>query len=172
MLANEISHARNRDILIGSVAAAVALGITFLARMLMWGAMFGGHGWRNGRDRNGNFLGVHRDDVLGPVGRGRSCRWRSPARVVRGPDRSGAELVGTGEPLARALEKIDAYAQQIPMNVDPADADGLHHQPAHREAGELREPLPVAPADRGAHRAVAAPARAHADPTLHPYPPS
>ena len=37
-------------------------------------------------------------------------------------DRSGAELLGTGEPLARALEKIDAYAQQIPMNVDPAHA--------------------------------------------------
>ena len=35
-------------------------------------------------------------------------------------DRSGADLLGTGEPLARALEKIDAYAKQIPMNVDPA----------------------------------------------------
>jgi heat shock protein HtpX len=37
-------------------------------------------------------------------------------------DRSGAELLGDGEPLARALEKIDAYAKQVPMDVDPAEA--------------------------------------------------
>ena len=49
-------------------------------------------------------------------------------------DHSGAELLGNGEPLARALEKIDAYAKQVPMNVDPAHGDRLHHQPAHRAA--------------------------------------
>src|SRR3954449_9683942 len=47
VLAHEISHVRNRDILIGSVAATIALAITFLARMVMWGAIFGGGGGNN-----------------------------------------------------------------------------------------------------------------------------
>ena len=58
MLAHEISHVGNRDILIGSVAAAVAMGITFTARMVMWGAMFGGGG--GDRDRGANPIGAAR----------------------------------------------------------------------------------------------------------------
>ena len=62
VLAHEISHVRNRDILISSVAAAVAMGITFLARMAMWGAMFGG-----GRSRDDNVLGTLALAILAPV---------------------------------------------------------------------------------------------------------
>jgi heat shock protein HtpX len=121
VLAHEISHVRNHDILIGSVAAAVALGITFLARMLMWGAIFGGLGGGNGRDRNGNALGAIAMMIFAPIAAVLLQMSLSRSREYEA-DRSGAELLGTGEPLARALEKIDAYAQQIPMNIDPAHA--------------------------------------------------
>src|SRR3954471_19097020 len=68
VLAHEISHVGNRDILIGSVAAAVAMGITFAARMLMWGAMFGGMG--GGRDNDngaGNIFGLLAMMILAPI---------------------------------------------------------------------------------------------------------
>jgi len=120
VLAHEISHVRNHDILIGSVAAAVALGITFLARMLMWGAMLGGIGG-GGRDRNGNALGALAMMILAPIAAMLLQTSLSRSREFEA-DRSGADLLGTGEPLARALEKIDAYSKQIPMEIDPAHA--------------------------------------------------
>src|SRR5712691_1738451 len=118
VLAHELSHVHNRDILIGSVAAAVALGITFLARMLMWGAIFGGMGGGD-RDRNGNIFGLIAMVIFAPLAAALLQMALSRSREFEA-DRSGAELLGTGEPLARALEKIEAYAKQIPMNVDPA----------------------------------------------------
>ncbi|MGI8519069.1 MAG: M48 family metalloprotease, partial [Actinomycetota bacterium] len=67
VLAHELAHVKNNDILIGSVAAAVAMGITFLARMVMWGAMFGG-----GRDDEGggNPLGLLAMAFLAPMAAG------------------------------------------------------------------------------------------------------
>jgi heat shock protein HtpX len=117
VLAHELSHVKNRDILIGSVAAALAMGITFVARMAMWGAMFSGGGDRD----NGNFFGVIAMAILAPVAAGLIQMALSRSREFEA-DRSGAALLGDGKPLARALEKIDAYAKQVPMNVDPAQA--------------------------------------------------
>src|SRR6476660_8194610 len=118
VLAHELSHVHNRDILITSVAAAVALGITFLARMLMWGAMFGGMGG-DSRNRDGNVFGMLAMMILAPIAATMLQLALSRSREFEA-DRSGAELLGTGEPLARALQKIDASAKQVPMNVDPA----------------------------------------------------
>ncbi len=116
VLAHEISHVKNRDILIGSVAAAVAMGITFLARMAMWGGMFFG-----GRDNNGGIIGVLAMAILAPIAAMLLQMALSRSREYEA-DHSGAELLGTGEPLARALAKIEAYAKQVPMDVDPAQA--------------------------------------------------
>ncbi len=117
VLAHELSHVRNRDILISSVAAAVAMGITFMARMAMWGGMFFG----GGRDRNGSVIGLLAMAILAPLAAMVVQMAISRSREYEA-DHTGAELLGTGEPLARALAKIERGAAQVPMDIDPAQA--------------------------------------------------
>lgn len=119
VLAHELSHVRNKDILIGSVAAAVAMGITFLARMLMWGAMFGGN--NNNNNNPLGVVGLLAMMILAPLAAFLLQMALSRSREYEA-DHSGAELIGDGEPLARALEKLQAGADQIPMKIDPAHA--------------------------------------------------
>lgn len=118
VLAHEISHVGNRDILIGSVAAAVATGISFIANMAIWGAMFGG-----GRDddRGGNPIALLLTAMLAPMAAGLLQMALSRSREFEA-DRTGARLIGDGEPLARALLKLEQGARQIPMDVQPAQA--------------------------------------------------
>ncbi|MGQ0520073.1 MAG: M48 family metalloprotease, partial [Actinomycetota bacterium] len=118
VLAHEISHVGNRDILIGSVAAAVATGISFIANMAMWGAMFGG-----GRDDDDgvNPIVMILTIILAPMAAGLLQMALSRSREFDA-DRSGARLIGDGEPLARALLKLEAGARAIPMDVQPAQA--------------------------------------------------
>jgi heat shock protein HtpX len=118
VLAHEISHVRHRDILIGSVAAAVAMGIMFVARIAFWGQLFGGGG-RD--DDDGGIIGALLLMILAPLAAVLLQAALSRSREFEA-DRGGAELCGSGEPLARALEKIEAYAKRIPMNIDPAQA--------------------------------------------------
>ncbi len=119
VLAHELSHVENRDILITSVAAAVALGITFAARMAMWGAIFGGGG---GNDRDGgNAFGALAMMILAPIAAMMMQMALSRSREFQA-DASGAHLLHDGEPLARALEKIEAYVKQRPMDINPAQA--------------------------------------------------
>jgi heat shock protein HtpX len=117
VLAHEISHVGNRDILIGSVAAAVAMGITFIARMAMWGAMFGG-----GRDDDSpNPLALLAFSLLAPIAAAVLQMALSRSREYEA-DRTGARLINDGEPLARALAKLEQGARAVPMNVDPVQA--------------------------------------------------
>ena len=108
VLAHELSHVKLRDILIGSVAAAVALAITFAARMAFW---FGGD----------NVIASLLMMILAPLAAMLIQMAISRSREFDA-DAGGARLCGTGEPLARALEKIEASAKRVPMSVPQAEA--------------------------------------------------
>jgi heat shock protein HtpX len=117
VLAHEISHVGNRDILIGSVAAAVATGISFVANMAMWGAMFGG----GDDDDRGNPIVMLLLAILAPIAAAVLQMALSRSREYEA-DRSGARLLHDGEPLARALAKLERGVAAIPMDVTPAQA--------------------------------------------------
>jgi heat shock protein HtpX len=118
VLAHELSHVKNRDILISSVAAAVAMGIMVVARFAMFGAIFGGGG--NNRE-GGNAFSALAMLILAPIAASLLQMSLSRSREFQA-DASGAHMLNDGESLARALEKIEAYVKQRPMNVNPAQA--------------------------------------------------
>ena len=114
VIAHELSHVRNRDILISSIAAMLAAALSIFARLAFW---FGG-----GRDRNNNAVGMVvalAALILAPLA-GMVIRMAiSRAREYQA-DRSGAEMTGQPLSLARALQKIGAASGRIPMDVNPA----------------------------------------------------
>jgi heat shock protein HtpX len=113
VLAHELAHVRNRDILISSVAAMIGAAISILARSALW---FGG-----GRDRQNPLgaIGAILALIVGPLAAMFIRMGISRAREFQA-DRSGAELTGQPMQLASALQKISAGTSRIPMNVDPA----------------------------------------------------
>jgi heat shock protein HtpX len=125
VMAHELMHVKHRDILIGSVAAAIATAISFAAQMAMYATMFAG-----GRDdrRGANPLAVLAVSLLAPIAASLIQMAVSRSREFDA-DRGAAQLIGNGEPLARALERIEAYAKQIPMQVAPAQAQAYIHNP-------------------------------------------
>jgi heat shock protein HtpX len=129
VLAHELAHIRNRDILIGSVAAMIGMAITFLAQMAMWGAMFAG-----GRDRGrDNPVAMLAFAILAPIAAALIQAAVSRSREFQA-DASAAELIGTGEPLARALEKLEIAAGRIPADVDPNQASNYIVNPLKAQA--------------------------------------
>ncbi|MEM9034154.1 MAG: zinc metalloprotease HtpX [Actinomycetota bacterium] len=114
VLAHELAHVKNRDILIGSVAAAIATAITFIANIAQFALIFGGG---NNRDRNP--LADLAMIIVAPIAAALLQMAISRSREFQA-DRSAAQLIGDGEPLARALEKISSGAAQMPMKVNPA----------------------------------------------------
>ena len=128
VLAHELAHIRNRDILIGSVAAAIGMAITFIARMAMFSAIFGG-----GDDRDRNPIGEIAFAMLAPIAAMMIQAAVSRSREFQA-DASAAKLIGSGEPLAQALERLEAYANQIPSGVDPNQASNYIINPLKADA--------------------------------------
>jgi heat shock protein HtpX len=119
VLAHELSHVQNRDILIGTVAATIVGAITVLASMARWAAIFGLG--RGGDDDSPNPLVLLLVTALAAVGASLLQLAISRSREFEA-DASGARLLGNGEPLARALEKLEAGARALPMDANPATA--------------------------------------------------
>ncbi len=129
VLAHELSHVRNRDILIGSVAAAIAMGITFVASMARWALIFGG---RSDDGDNNPIVGLLML-ILAPIAAALIQAAISRSREFEA-DASAARLLGSGEPLARALEKLEAGAARIPADVNPAEASAYIVNPLRGRA--------------------------------------
>ena len=117
VLAHELGHVRNRDILTSSIAATLAGAITILARMAFW---FGGMGGGR-RDREGGGLGAIFMLLLAPIAAMLIQLWVSRTREYEA-DASGAHLTGNPYALASALEKISATSQRLPLVASPNSA--------------------------------------------------
>ncbi len=119
VLAHELGHVRNRDILISSIAATLAGAITMLARMGYWASFFGGMGGRSDRDRGG-FTALLML-ILAPIAATLIQLAVSRSREYQA-DATGAQLTGNPYALANALRKLDAYSKRIPLQASPSNA--------------------------------------------------
>jgi heat shock protein HtpX len=120
VLAHELTHIRNRDILVGSIAATLAGAIVMLANMAQWAAMFGGG--RSDDDEGGsNIVGLIVMAILAPIAATLIQMAISRSREYLA-DEGGAKISGKPYGLAGALEKLSRASQAIPMNANPSTA--------------------------------------------------
>lgn len=123
VLAHELAHIKNRDILISSVAAVFAGAISHLAYMAQWGAMFG-MGRSNdeeGGGGGGNMIATILMAIVAPMAAMLIQMAISRSREFVA-DATGAKIIHAGRPLANALLKLEGYNKQLPMQVNPATA--------------------------------------------------
>ena len=120
VLAHEMAHVKNRDILIGSIAATMAGAIMVLASMARWTAIFGGGGSSDDEGGSGA-IGLIAMSLLAPFAAMIIQMAISRSREYLA-DSTGAGFAGTPEGLARALDKLGRYSKKLPMNANPSTA--------------------------------------------------
>ena len=119
VLAHELSHVLNRDVLISTVAATIAGAISMLANIAQWGMMFGGS--RDEEGRSTNPIALILTIILAPLAAMLIQMAVSRSREYQA-DASGAKLTQNPEGLASALGKLDQASRMIPMDANPATA--------------------------------------------------
>lgn len=156
VIAHEMGHIKNRDILVSSIAATLAGAIMVLANMARWGAMFGG--FRGDDEEGGGILGMIALSILAPIAAMLIQMAISRSREYLA-DETGARLAHNPESLARALEKLAVASERIPMQdakpstahlfiVNPLTGSSLMnlfstHPPIHERIRRLRSMGPA-----------------------------
>jgi heat shock protein HtpX len=120
VMAHEMGHVRNRDILIGTIAATIAGAISMLANMAQWAMIFGG-GRRDDREGAGGMIGGILMIILAPIAAALIQMAISRSREYEA-DATGARISGNPLALASALKKLQLGTQRIPMDANPATA--------------------------------------------------
>jgi heat shock protein HtpX len=130
VLAHELGHVRNRDILISAIVATVAGAITMLAHFAYYAELFGGFGGEGGSDdrRGGGIFSALAMMILAPLAATLIQLAISRSREYEA-DHTGAQITGNPMGLARALDKIDKWSKQLPMRVPPSMAHLYCAQP-------------------------------------------
>ncbi len=128
VIGHELSHVKNRDILVSSVAAVLAGAIGYLAQMGQFSLMFGGRA--SDDDEGGSGIGTILMVLLAPIAAAIVQMAVSRSREYLA-DESGAHVSGRPLALARALQKLEMAAHRIPMHADPATAHMFIVNPLH-----------------------------------------
>ena len=129
VIAHELAHVKNRDILISSVAATMAAVIMFAAQMAQYAAIFGGYGGRgDDRDRGSNPIALLAMIILAPLAATLIQLAISRSREFSA-DATGAQIAGNPYGLADALRKIEAVSKRVPLDANPATAHMFIVQP-------------------------------------------
>jgi heat shock protein HtpX len=130
VLAHELGHVQNRDILTSSIAATLAGAITLIARMGYWASLFGGYGsgGQGSSSERGGGLSSLFMLIVAPIAAMLIQLAVSRSREYEA-DATGARTTGNPYALASALEKIDAYSKRLPMVASPSSAHLFIAQP-------------------------------------------